>query len=202
MNVINPAVELPQGFAYYSNWINGTRFRGVPLVDMLTSASGPNRLAWEQRTIKIFGRMSDVPRLTCWMGEAAYKYSGIAHKPAPMPPSIQVLRGLVEISSGSTVRYNSVLANMYRDGAHSVAWHSDDEPELGGEPTIASLSLGASRRFSIKRVADGQRWDLVLNHGDLLVMSGRSQADYVHAVPKTTAKVGPRINLTFRTVIG
>src|SRR5690606_24762188 len=97
---------------------------------------------------------------------------------------------------------NSVLANLYRDGRDSMGWHSDDEPELGPAPVIASLSLGATRRFSLRhRCRAGQRVDLELPHGSLLLMRGATQANWQHAVPRTARAVGPRINLTFRYVI-
>jgi alkylated DNA repair dioxygenase AlkB len=157
-----------------------------------------NAVPWRQETIRMFGKLVPVPRLTAWFGDGAYTYSGIRHTPAPLPPVIAGLRAEVEGLAG--VRFNSVLANRYRDGSDSVAWHADDESELGAEPTIASLSLGAPRRFSIRHNASGKRWDVILRHGDVLVMSGRSQADYQHAIPKTRRPVGERTNLTFRTI--
>jgi alkylated DNA repair dioxygenase AlkB len=113
-----------------------------------------------------------------------------------MPVWLDSMRLAVEHHTGA--RYNSVLANYYRTGADSVAWHADDEPELGSEPTIASLSFGSSRRFAIKSRADNSVMACFLDHGDLLVMSGRSQADYLHSITKTARSVSPRLNLTFR----
>ena len=181
---------LPPGFALLRGWAAAT-----PL-DRIVGA-----IAWEQRTIRIFGRTIPQPRMTAWMGEAAYTYSGQRHEPAPLPTAMLAdLRERAEAATGA--RFNSVLANLYRNGADSVAWHADDEPELGPEPTIASLSLGASRAFQIKRngARHAERVEIVLAHGDLLVMSGASQRDYQHAVPKVRAAVGPRVNLTFRWV--
>lgn len=161
---------------------------------------------WSQTTIKMFGREILQPRLTSWMGDAAYTYSGRRHEPAPMPDGVARIREtLLELRPG----FNSVLANLYRNGSDSVAWHADDEPELGDEPVIASVSLGAAREFRIRRWspvnpearrARADSWTITLRHGDLLVMRGRSQADYQHCIPKTTRPTGPRINLTFRTV--
>ena len=96
--------------------------------------------------------------------------------------------------------FNSCLANLYRDGSDSMGFHSDDEPELGPEPTIASVSLGARRRFVLRHRVTRERWTWDLGEGDLLVMRDESQRDYAHAVPKTTRPVGPRMNLTFRAV--
>lgn len=155
-------------------------------------------LALHQPTIRVYGRECRTPRLVAWYGEAGYSYSGQTHPPLAMPPWLEALRNSVE--SVTRVRFNSVLANYYRDGRDSVAWHADDEPELGSEPMIASVSLGASREFAIKprARADARRWRVMLDHGDLLLMRGRSQLDYLHALPKTSKPVGPRLNLTFR----
>lgn len=160
-------------------------------------------IAWKQTTVRVYGKEHNTPRLTSWMGEGAYTYSGIHHPAAPVPRMIGALRAQLEDLTG--VRFNSVLANLYRDGKDSVSWHSDDEPELGKYPTIASVSIGATRSFKIRTVGCDPEcgraaWTVDLRHGDLLVMSGRSQLDYQHSIPKTARPVGPRINLTFRFV--
>lgn len=157
-----------------------------------------DKIEWRQGSVRMFGRQVDEPRLTAWMGDGAYTYSGKRHEPAAMPAIVAELRSLVENAVGA--RFSSVLANLYRGGADSVSWHADDEPELGPEPVIASLSLGASRRFAIRHNATRARTDIVLAHGDLLIMSGASQRDYQHSVPKTARPIGARLNLTFRTV--
>ena len=154
---------------------------------------------WEQPTIRIYGRTHNVPRLVAWFGTDAYSYSGVRHRAAAMPEWVAAAKGEIEALTGAT--FNSVLLNYYRDGRDSVAWHADDEPELGTEPTIASWTIGASRTFAVKaRNAEGPRWNVPLGDGDLLIMSGRSQLDYLHSVPKTTRPIGPRLNLTFRKV--
>lgn len=155
-------------------------------------------LAWNQREIRMYGRTVMTPRLTSWIGDGSYSYSGIEHAPAAWNSELAGYRDAIARHTGA--RFNSCLANHYRDGADSVAWHADDEPELGAEPTIASLSLGAARRFQVRHRATGETWTLELGQGDLLIMSGESQRDYLHAVPKTKRPTGPRINLTFRTV--
>ncbi len=166
----------------------------VPPLEALIAA-----LPWEQRTFRMFGRDILQPRLTAWMGTGTYTYSRQRHEPAPMPMAIVELRADVEAATGH--RFNSVLANRYRSGADSVAWHADDEPELGSRPMIASVSIGAPRVFSIRDAVTRKRVvDIVLQHGDLLVMSGRSQLDYQHSVPKARDPIGERINLTFRRV--
>ena len=153
-------------------------------------------LPWEQHDITLFGRTVPTPRLTAWTGDHAYRYSGLVHQPGPWSPTLAALRDRLAAEVGAP--FDSCLANLYRDGADSMGWHSDDEPELGPRPTIASVSLGARRRFVLKHRASGRRSDVDLGAGDLLVMRAESQADYRHAVPKTTRPVGPRLNLTFR----
>lgn len=158
-------------------------------------------ISWEARTTRVYGREVAVPRLTAWYGSAPYRYSGIDHAVAALPPALEEIRGrLAELCCAP---FNSVLANLYRTGRDSVGWHSDDEPELGAQPVIASLSLGATRCFAVRRRGETTRcgaWDLA--HVDLVVMSGRSQLDFQHAVPKSLRlggrAVGERINLTFR----
>lgn len=153
-------------------------------------------IAWEQHDITLFGRTVPTPRLTAWMGDVAYRYSGVLNEPAPWPRSLTAIRDRLVSELG--VSFNSCLANLYRDGSDSMGYHSDDEPELGERPTIASLSLGARRRFTVRHRVSRERWAWDLGAGDLLVMSGQSQSDYAHAVPKTTRRVGSRMNLTFR----
>lgn len=152
---------------------------------------------WEQRSIRMFGQELKVPRLTCWFGEKGYTYSGIANAPEPMPEWLHGLRERIEAVSGA--RFNSALFNYYRDGRDSVSWHADDEKELGPGPTIASLSIGSSRVFAI-RAHGGPTERVSLEDGDLLIMSGDSQSGYQHAVPKTAAAVGPRVNITLRWI--
>ena len=151
---------------------------------------------WEQHDITLFGRTVPTPRLTAWTGDLAYRYSGIVNEPRAWSPTLAALRDRLVAELGTP--FNSCLANLYRDGSDSMGWHSDDEPELGPRPTIASVSLGARRRFVLRHRASGERWSHDLGAGDLLVMREESQADYRHAVPKTTRPVGPRLNLTFR----
>ncbi len=157
--------------------------------------------AWRQETIKLYGRESPVPRLSAWYGDpgAAYTYSNIAMQPEPWSPPLLEIRTLVEQEAGT--KFNSVLCNLYRDGRDSVAWHSDDESELGCRPVIASVSLGATRTFQLRHRAQRDlRHSTDLTHGSLLLMRGPTQRHWRHQVPKTSRSVGPRINLTFRTI--
>lgn len=159
-------------------------------------------VAWEVHRIRLFGREVDSPRLSCWIGDpqARYRYSGALFEPQPWPAALEPLRQRLRDTVG--VDFNSVLANLYRDGRDAMGWHSDDEPELGVAPVIASLSLGATRRFALKHRRDPERrLALELPHGSLLVMSGATQRHYRHALPRTARPVGARINLTFRRIL-
>ncbi len=159
------------------------------------------RIDWQQEDIVLFGERRRVPRLVAWHGDpgTAYTYSGTAHEPVPWTPALLGIRHRAEEITGQ--RYNSVLLNLYRDGRDGMGWHADDEPELGREPVIASVSFGATRRFKLRhRCSRSAASTLDLAHGDLLLMAGATQDHYVHAVPKTARPVGPRVNLTFRRV--
>jgi alkylated DNA repair dioxygenase AlkB len=166
---------------------------------------------WEVHRIRLFGRLVDSPRLSCWIGDpgAAYRYSGVLFTPHPWTPAVAELRERVSAACG--LRFDSVLANRYRSGRDAMGWHSDAEPELGPHPMIASVSLGAVRRFALKGrapaaldAATGEpaRLALELPHGSLLVMAGDTQTNYRHALPRTARPVGERINLTFRRIGG
>ncbi len=143
------------------------------------------------------GRSIQIPRLSAWYGTAGYRYSGIMHALQPLTEELQELQAVVEDLAG--LSFNGVLLNLYRDGQDSVGWHADNEAGLGPEPVIASLSLGAVRRFQLKHRTDRTgRVALDLPHGSCLIMRGKTQQYWLHQLPKTRAPVGPRINLTFR----
>ena len=155
---------------------------------------------WEVEEITIFQKVIPCPRLTAWYGDegAGYMYSGIPHEPLPWTAELKALRD--EVSAATGARFNSALLNRYRGGEDSVSWHRDDEPELGRDPVIASLSLGATRRFKLRHLATKETHSLDLNDGSLLLMSGPSQREWEHCLTKTKRAVGERINLTFRWV--
>jgi alkylated DNA repair dioxygenase AlkB len=164
-------------------------------------------VAWETHRIRLFGRELDTPRLSCWIGDpgASYTYSSTRFEPRPWPAALAALRGRLERACAA--RFNSVLANLYRDGDDAMGWHSDDEPELGAQPVIASLSLGAERRFRFRRrrargepVRPGDTSELPLPHGSLLRMAGATQRLYRHDLPRVRGLDAPRINLTFRRI--
>lgn len=158
---------------------------------------------WEVHRIRLFGRWHDSPRLSCWIGDpgASYRYSGVGFEPRPWPPMLEAVRERLAAELGGP--FNSALANLYRDGQDAMGWHSDDEPELGPGPVIASLSLGQPRRFLLRHREDpARRLALDLPHGSLLVMRGETQANYRHALPRSRRALAPRINLTFRRIVG
>ncbi|MBB5530278.1 alkylated DNA repair dioxygenase AlkB [Stenotrophomonas maltophilia] len=160
-----------------------------------------HHISWQVHRIRMFGRIVDSPRLSCWMGdaEARYRYSGTDFLPEPWQPALLLLRERLQAFCGHA--FNSVLLNRYRSGGDYMGWHSDDEPELGQAPVIASLSLGAARRFLLRRRDDPtQKTEYLLGHGDLLVMAGQTQRYYQHALPKMARVQGERINLTFRWI--
>jgi alkylated DNA repair dioxygenase AlkB len=159
------------------------------------------RIEWQQEEILIFGRRTLVPRLVAWYGDpvASYTYSGTRHEPRPWTIALLGIRARVEALTGAA--FNSVLLNLYRDGNDGMGWHSDDEPELGRDPQIASVSLGATRRLRMQhRRRKSEVLSVDLGHGSLLLMAGETQHHWRHCVPKTAARVGERINLTFRRI--
>ncbi len=163
-------------------------------------------IAWKQEKIKLYGREHAIPRLTAWYGDqnTTYVYSGIKVEASPWTASLLKIKETVELVSA--VAFNSVLLNLYRDGSDSVSWHSDDEPELGDNPVIGSVSLGAERPFHMKHKTkmdkDGERLakPIPLTHGSYLLMKGPTQHHWVHQIPKSKKDVEERINLTFRVI--
>ena len=162
------------------------------------------QIPWTQGTIVLFGEERREPRLTAWFGEGDYTYSGRTMRAAAWPACLAALRPLVDRAAGCS--FNAVLLNLYRDGRDSMGMHSDDEPELGRDPVVASLSLGQPRTFVLqpkkKSARERGTYTMDLGHGSLLVMSGSCQHHYRHGVPKQSARSGERINLTFRRVVG
>ena len=160
-----------------------------------------DEVEWKQEEALLFGKRQPIPRLTAWFGDSqgTYTYSGIKMTPTPWTEVLAEIRDRTGMVAAT--EFNSVLLNLYRDGQDSVGWHADDEPELGPEPTIGSVSLGATRRFHL-RPKDGslETVSVELHHGNVLVMRGPMQRAWQHQLPKTQRAVGPRINLTFRTV--
>lgn len=155
-----------------------------------------SELRFEQRAIVLFGRSVQQPRLVAWAGALGYRYSGQTLEPRPFTPTLELL--LARVSDRAGVPFNHVLANRYRDGRDSMGMHADDEAELGDDPVVATLSLGATRRLVVKPRREGPGHALDLEHGSLLIMGGTCQRHYVHGIPKQARVHADRISLTFR----
>lgn len=187
-------MRLPEGFDYRPVWIR-------PATASALFQRLWHEAEWRQRDIVLFGRKLQQPRLTAWCSDPGihYRYSGLDLAPRPWHPALPRIRD--ELSALLGAGFNSVLLNAYRDGRDSMGWHADDEPELGAHPVIASVSLGATRRMLLRPAGGGRLVGVDLENGSLLVMSGTSQEDWRHSVPKVKTAVGPRINLTFREIL-
>lgn len=161
------------------------------------------QLSWRQDHLMIAGRRIPLPRLQNWYGDsgADYAYSGLALEPLPWPEKLLEVRERIEQLTGHS-SFNSALANLYRTGADSVGWHSDNEKTLGDNPVIASISLGVTRVFEMKHAVDRaqKKLRIPLSHGSLLLMAGTTQRYWRHQLPKDPSITAPRVNLTFRTV--
>lgn len=159
-------------------------------------ASLTDTVPWVQER----GGFRPFPRLTAFVADAGvdYRYSGVTHHGEGWPAELAAIKARIEAASAAT--FNSLLLNRYRDGQDSIGFHADDEPELGPDPIVASISLGAVREFVLKHRTTKETRKLQLAPGSLLVMGGTCQRFWLHGVPKTTQPVGERINLTFRYI--
>ncbi|PST84789.1 alpha-ketoglutarate-dependent dioxygenase AlkB [Pedobacter yulinensis] len=155
---------------------------------------------WRHDEAVVFGRRITTRRMVAWYGEEAYSYtySNTTKQALPFVQSLLGLRQLVSLHTGE--HFNSCLLNLYHDGSEGMAWHSDDEKELGRDTTIASLSLGAARKFSFRHKKTRETLSLTLESGSLLVMRGSTQSHWLHSLPKSARVTLPRINLTFRSI--
>ena len=158
---------------------------------------------WQQEFISVYGKRHAQPRLSAWYGdaEAHYSYSGIELIPLAWTALLQDIKSAIENASGH--HFNSVLLNYYRDGQDSMGWHSDDELSLGVNPVIASLSLGATRRFKLRHISNRLQKirTLELAAGSVLMMEDATQHYWQHSVPKESVMTGARVNLTFRQIL-
>lgn len=157
-----------------------------------------DEIAWEDHYIMLFGRSVKEPRQSAWFHSdgLAYRYSQSERLAQTFTPLLNdIMKQCADVAETS---FNSVLANLYRTGEDSMGWHADDEPELGREPVIASISLGAERRFDFRHRASGDTTSVMLPHGSLLVMRGQSQHQWVHRIARSKKVTTPRVNLTFR----
>jgi alkylated DNA repair dioxygenase AlkB len=160
-----------------------------------------NTIAWKNDEVLIFGKLIITNRKVAWYATSNidYTYSNISKKALPFTPVLLSLKQIVEQKTGET--YNACLLNLYQNGSEGMGWHSDDEKELEPMASIASLSLGAERKFSLKHKQNKQTVSVILENGSLLEMKNETQLFWKHALPKTTKVLGPRINLTFRKMV-
>lgn len=161
-----------------------------------------NEINWRQDKMKLYGKEIDLPRKTAWYGDRdkSYTFSGIHLDPEPWIPSLLEVKQCIE--AVAEVQFNSVLLNLYRHGSDGISWHTDAEPELGENPVIGSVSFGGTRRFMFRHREDQDlKAEVELTHGSFLLMGGETQHFWQHQIPKTSKKVEPRINLTFRVIV-
>lgn len=173
----------------------------APWADIDPATVHWQHIQWERHHIRLFGRQTPIPRFSAWYGDsgATYAYSGLRLNPHPWNEGLLYLKGEAERAAGAA--FNSVLLNWYRNGEDAMGWHADDEPELGRNPVIASVNLGATRRFLMRRTRHkDHKWELPLTNGALLVMQGEMQHYWQHAIPKERKVSALRINLTFRNI--
>ncbi len=163
-------------------------------------ASLLEQISWRQERIRLFGKEHLIPRLQAFMSDSGihYTYSGLKLAGEPWLPALLPLKRRLETLCGQP--FNALLLNLYRDGQDCMGWHADNEPELGPNPAIASISLGAPRRFRLRHNASRDTQALTLAHGSLLLMSGPTQHHWQHCLPRTRRCQAPRINLTFRLI--
>lgn len=158
-------------------------------------------IAWQHDEINIFGKKFITKRMAAWYGDSPfnYTYSNTTKTALPWIPLLLELKEMAEANAGVT--FNSCLLNLYQNGTEGMAWHSDDEKELGKDTVIASISLGAGRRFIFRHKVSGQKVETLLENGSLLIMKGSTQSHWQHSIPKMLRVRETRINLTFRTII-
>ena len=160
-----------------------------------------NTLEWRQESITLYGKSHPIPRLQCFVASkgVGYRYSNLTMEGSGFPSIIESIKDKIESTANHS--FNAVLCNLYRDGHDSMGWHSDNEPELGEQPVIASLSLGSSRTFRFRDLKSRKETvDFELSHGSLLIMNAGVQEYWEHSVPKRLRVKQPRINLTFRLI--
>ena len=158
-------------------------------------------IPWKQESLQLYGREIPFPRLTSFHGDhdCTYTYSKQKRYPEPWTETLQLIKNKIELLIPYS--FNCVLLNMYRNGSDSMSWHSDNEPELGINPVIASVNLGAARTLQLKHKTTKERINLLMENGSLLIMEGEMQHHWQHQIPKTKKPIGARINLTFRKII-
>ena len=160
-----------------------------------------HEINWQNDLVKMYGKTIECKRQTAWMGEDyfEYTYSGITKKAEIFTPLILEIKNQIETVCKQ--KFNSCLLNYYKDGNEGMSWHSDNEKTMGQEPVIASLSLGAARKFSFKHNESKQKIELILENGSLIAMQGQTQMHWKHALLQSSKIKTPRINLSFRNFV-
>ncbi len=161
-----------------------------------------DEINWRQDKMKLYGKDINLPRKTAWYGDMdkSYTFSGIHLNPEPWTPTLLEVKERIEDVAG--VEFNSVLLNLYRHGNDGISWHTDEEPELGENPVIGSVSFGGTRKFMFRHRQDKDiKAEVELTDGSFLLMAGETQHFWQHQIPKTSRYVEPRINLTFRVIL-
>jgi alkylated DNA repair dioxygenase AlkB len=202
----NPSLAVQQSFPFGGELLSGDG-SALLIPEFLSEEIADRALtellqsdSWEQQTLLMYGSFVDEPRLSTWHSEGqTYTYSGSARTPQPWTPLLRSIREQCERQTAHS--FNGVLVNFYRDGNDHLGWHSDDELINGSEPLIASISLGAERRFDMRHRESGKIVSTPLRHGSLLVMSGLSQRCWEHRIPKIPRLADARVNLTFRRLL-
>jgi alkylated DNA repair dioxygenase AlkB len=192
----SPCILLPMENAqveYYPNWLSHKHAKH--LMDYFVK-----QLKWQQPKITLYGQERLIPRLQAWYGDpdSQYEYSKLLMQPLAWDPRLAKMKQACEQKCNA--RFNSVLANYYRNGNDSMGMHADNEPELGTEAIIASVSLGQTRRFTFKNINTKATYKIGLEHGSLLIMKGDTQQYWQHGMNKSRTQTGPRLNFTFRYV--
>lgn len=161
-----------------------------------------SNIEWRNDEAVIYGKHYVTKRKVAWYGDKpfSYSYSNTTKEALPWTAELQALKTLAEKLSGET--YNSCLLNLYHTGEEGMAWHSDGEKTLKKHGAIASFSFGAERKFAFKHKETAQTVSLILEHGSLLIMKDTTQDYWLHRLPPTTKVKRPRVNLTFRTIVG
>ena len=161
-----------------------------------------NNIEWRADETVIFGKHIVTKRKVAWYGERPFKYtySNTTKQALPWNKALLSIKNIVELTTSET--YNSCLLNLYHNGSEGMAWHSDAEKDLKRNGAVASVSFGAERKFSFKHKKTKENVSLLLKHGSLLVMKGTTQSNWLHRLPPTTKIHEPRVNLTFRIIVG
>jgi alkylated DNA repair dioxygenase AlkB len=161
-----------------------------------------NTIEWKNDEAVIFGKLIITKREVAWYGDVGFEYiySNTTKKALPWTAALLELKAIIEEKTGET--FNSCLLNLYHSGEEGMAWHSDGEKDLKKNGAIASVSFGAERKFAFKHKESKETVSLVLEHGSVLVMKDTTQTHWLHRLPPAKTIFKPRVNLTFRTIVG